>query len=158
MSVEEMWYCSYRTVRKRGGGEERVPPLCHRMCRRPTAEQWEAVIDLAIEIVTGEAGWRHATISLTGERYWYFRRGWWLLTGRHEDRARLLVAAATKTEARRAAAGGSGITDTRDVAALLRRWKESGRWRRIASKIRSLRPNDPPKTRGRGKKRHIVLP
>jgi hypothetical protein len=142
MNAEEHWYNSYRTVRKHGGGEERLPPLCERMSRKSSSDQWAAIIDLAIEIATGEAGWRHATISLTGERYWFFRGGWWLLTARMERRARRIVDAARNSEARRAAALGSVLLDDRDVAARLRRWKAGRKWSRIAAGAAKARTSE----------------
>ena len=158
MNAEEHWHNSYRTVRKHGGGEERVPPTCERMCRKSPNEQWAAIIDLAIEIVTGEAGWRHATVSLTGERYWWFRRVWWMLTARMERRARRLIDAARNTEAHRAEVLGAVYLDDRYVVARLRRWKRGRRWWRIAAGIPSVRRNEPPKMRGRGKTKYPVLP
>lgn len=141
MTVEELWYSSYRTVRKHGGGEERVPPTAARSVRRSKQEQWRMGIDLAIEIATGEAGWRHARIARTRERYWYFRGGWWLIHDRIERRANMLRDAAMETEARRSRSKGSGSLDMRDVAARLRTWRDNGHWRRVAARPRSLSQN-----------------
>lgn len=143
MNAETHWYTSYRAVRRHGGGVDQVPPMANRLSRRPLAEQWLAALDLAIEIATGKAQWRHASISLTGERYWIFRGEWWLISCRVERRARILVEAAINTERSRAAAAGIGYVDGINVVRLLRRWSRGRRWYRLASRVPSLRLNQP---------------
>jgi hypothetical protein len=125
MNSEAHWYSSYTNGAR---------PHSRRLSRLDHAEQWEAAIDLAIAVAEGRAGWRYAISTVTGERYWYWPTsplnrpgdsGWWLIPYRVGERARRLVDAATWTVIR-----PYGSCDQEDVAACLRRWKASGRWRR----------------------------
>ena len=127
MSIEALWYASYRQGK---------PPLCKRLCRMPMQEQWDASIDLALAFAGGSAGFRQASISSTREQYWYWRHpasvtGWWLLTERITRRALSLYRDAIAQACREHAGGATPD----QIAGVLASWKRTGAWRKRAVKI-----------------------
>lgn len=141
MSIEQAWYASYSA--------NCSSPKCRRLSRLPMREQWEAAIVLAIGIAEGTAGWRSSgTITTTGEQYWLApdlqppqrsalaaRSPWWLIPRRVALRAQAIHMAAIECEMRR----GGGQADGSAIVARLRRWRQSGAWRRHAAQIRTKR-------------------
>lgn len=96
MSIEAMWYAS-----------DPYPPKCNRLIRMPPCDQLGMALDLAIDIVTQDAGWRAYVNSVTGERTWYWPRhqgkhgDWWMLPSRTEKLARRAIEYASEIAQRR---------------------------------------------------------
>lgn len=123
MSIEQIWYWSYDA--------DGQPPHCKRVSRMPMEFQLSLALGLAKAFVLGCAGYRQTWISKTGEKYWYWPHplsasGWWIIPARVEARAFALVKAATT----QALMEYYGKCDETDAAAVLKRWKRTGAWRK----------------------------
>lgn len=121
MTFEALWYSMYSA-----GGDA---PRCKRYCRLPMDDQWEMVIDLAISVSAGYAGYRKFHIEKTGEVYWYWphplsKTGWWLIPKRIESRANALLKQATNEAFR-----FRSTVDSAQITTILRRWKSTKAWR-----------------------------
>lgn len=123
MTTEALWYAGFV-------GSE--PPKMRRLCRRPMDRQWTAAIDLAIAYAAGTAGYRSTgRITLTGEETWHWPQPdgeWWLIPHWVDRRCMAIVEAATRCELHR----GHGCASSRAIVGRLRRWRETGHWRRVA--------------------------
>lgn len=127
MTIEGLWYRSF-------DADGNAPPM-RRLSRKPLHRQWTAAIDLAIAYAAGVAGYRlTGRISLTREETWYWPQpdgDWWLIPHRVDRRCMELASAATRCEIHR----GHGRASTVAIVERLRRWRETGQWRRIAAGI-----------------------
>lgn len=117
MTTETLWYCARPS-----------PPHCTRLSRQASRRAWTAAIDLAVDYVSGRAGYRRTWLHRTGEEYWVWRSEWWLIPYRVAARARALVRAAVMQACRER---GGTATDE-GVAQVLRRSRRTGAWRRHA--------------------------
>lgn len=126
MTIESEWYANYTS---------KGPPRRIRLCRQSLDRKWSAAIDLAIAYAEGTAGYRSTgKITLTGEQTWFWPQpegDWWLIPHRVDRRCFALYQAAIESEIRR----GRGRAADAAIAQRLRRWRESGHWRRIAAGV-----------------------
>lgn len=126
MSIEAAWYAAYRL---------RKPPRCRRLSRQPMSRQWEAAIDIAICFYRGEAGYRPSgKNTVTGEYVWLWPQpdsNWWIIPPRVEKRVFAIVQAAIECEIR----SGRGQARQEAINRRLEKWRHTGQWRSIASKL-----------------------
>lgn len=153
MTTETRWYCSYIDGK---------PPTLRRLCRLPIDTQWEAAIDIAIAYASGDAGYRNVGKSYIGEITWFVlgwapearsknasTSTWWLIPSRVDRRVFAIYDQAVESVLR----SDRGVASGERVLACLQRWKKSGSWRKVASKVfpKTGFPSEQKKKAGRKK-------
>lgn len=127
-NAEAMWYQHRHTFL--------AAPHMARASRIAMQDQWEMCIALAIGMTTGWAQRRDVTMGPYRERQYYWptmpgsESGWWLVSPRIEARADRLRGLAALLVMR-----GTGISNHDAVAAVLRRWAKTRKWRKYAAQI-----------------------